>query len=125
MIEHSRSSNFSASLVKNIPYIGLGLSISCKRLYSCGALQKGRGRKPTPRAEELCEGIKSNSSEEASLTANIHIDGVQHNLGDVGGADGKGTQGTPKTSHGNKGKIPWNKGRKHSEGNYFLRGNLF
>lgn len=123
MIEHSRSSNFSASLVKSIsPYVGLGLSISCKRLYSCRALHKGRSRKQTSRVEESCEGVKSDLSE-ANSSANVPTDGVQHILGKAG-EDSKRTKGTKKTSHGNKGRVPWNKGQKHSEGNYFRSASL-
>lgn len=115
VIGHSRNSNFSASLVET--YVGLGLSISCKRIYSCRALHKGHNRRHTSHVEESCEGIKSDSAE-ANSSANVHTDGVRHILGNAG-EDSKRTKGTNKTSHGNKGRVPWNKGRKHSEGNYF------
>ncbi|XP_057795944.1 stress response protein NST1 [Salvia miltiorrhiza] len=93
VIGQARNSEFSASLVKNVsPYTGIGLSVSCKRLYSCRAVKKDPNRRA----------IQSDFSEKANATVNIDS------------KDDKETQ-TDKTSHGNKGRVPWNKGLKHSE----------
>ncbi|KAH6775711.1 hypothetical protein C2S52_013272 [Perilla frutescens var. hirtella] len=112
VIGHSRNSRLSAFLVKSTsPYAGLGLSISCKRLCSCRAVHKNRNRRDTSH-----DGIKSDLSEEANSTTIVRIDGSQHILGNVDSEDDdKGTQRTDKTCHGNKGRVPWNKGLKHSE----------
>lgn len=108
VIGPSRNSRLNAFLVKSTsPYVGLGLSISCKRLCSCRAVYKNRNRRDTSH-----DGIKSDLSEEASSTASVCIDGNQHILGNV---DSEDNEGTHKTTHGNKGRVPWNKGRKHSE----------
>lgn len=106
MIAQARSAQCSASLVKSVsPYAGIGLSISCKRLYSCRAVRKDPNRRDN----------KSDLLEEANTTANVRIDGLQRILVNVDGKDDK----TDKISHGNKGRVPWNKGQKHNEGNCF------
>ncbi|KAL1567233.1 golgin subfamily A member 6-like protein 1 [Salvia divinorum] len=87
VIELARTSEFSASLVKTAsPFASIALSVSCRGV-----------RKNHDRSD-----IKSDSSEEVNSPANFDS------------KDDKETQ-TDKINHGNKGRIPWNKGRKHSE----------
>lgn len=93
MIEHSRNSNFSASLVKSVSPQRFSLSVSCKQLYLCRAVRKDPNRKYTSHVDESGEVINSDSSENGNVE-----------------------ERAKKTSHGNKGRVPWNKGRKHSEG---------
>lgn len=100
VIGQAGNSQFSASLVNRVsPYAGIGLPISCKRLYSCRAVKKDPNQRD----------ISSDLLEEANATADVL---------NVDSKDAKETQ-MDKISHGNKGRVPWNKGRKHSEGKYF------
>lgn len=101
VIERTTYSSFRASLlVKNKPpSISLGLFSSYRVLSKDINTKKSH-------IVEYCEGIKSDSLEGLNLTANAHV-------------DDKKIQRTEKVAHGNKGRVPWNKGRKHSEGNYF------
>lgn len=82
------------------PYAGIGLSVSCTRLNSCRAVGKDHNTRD----------IRSHLSEEGSATANRKDDKKKQ---------------TDKIGHGNKGRVPWNKGRKHSEGNCFRIGICF
>ncbi|XP_042042706.1 golgin subfamily A member 6-like protein 1 [Salvia splendens] len=87
----ARTSEFSASLLKTAsPFSSIALSVSCR------AVRKN------PDGRD----VKSDPSEEANATLNF--------LTNVDCEDDKETQ-TDKSDHGNKGRIPWNKGRKHSE----------
>ena len=91
----ARTSEFSASLVKTAsPFSSIALSVSCRAVRKNPDLRD----------------IKSDPPEEANATPNF--------LTNVDCEDDKETQ-TDKSDHGNKGRIPWNKGRKHSEGNCF------
>lgn len=101
-----RNSSFSASPVKNVSPQRFGLSVSCKQLYLCRAVRKDPYGKYTSHVDESGEGIESD------LAAK----------GNVDSEDSEVTQTVKKTSHGNKGRVPWNKGRKHSEGRYLLSG---
>ncbi|KAL8505745.1 hypothetical protein ACS0TY_016820 [Phlomoides rotata] len=95
VIERTTYSSFRASLLvkKNIsPCIGL--------FSSYRVLSKDINTKKSHTVEYF-EGIKSDSLEEVNLTENVHID--------------KEIQRTEKVIHGNKGRVPWNKGKKHSE----------
>lgn len=84
--------------------IGLGLGL----FSSHRVLSKDINTKKS-HIVQYYEGIKSDSLDELNLSANVHIDSE----------DDKEIGGTNNVGHGNKGRVPWNKGRKHSEGNYF------
>ncbi|KAL8046650.1 hypothetical protein ABFX02_08G190600 [Erythranthe guttata] len=121
-IEHAAHSTCGgASLATKIcPFIGLGhprLVSSFTGPYSSRAMHKCfyPREKTVPRVvESSCRGdfVNSDVSEEPNLTENTQADSSRHILE---GVDTKEIQRRKKIGKGNKGKIPWNIGRKHSE----------
>ncbi|KAI3466060.1 hypothetical protein Pfo_022723 [Paulownia fortunei] len=116
VIEHTTYSTSGASLVKNIcPCVGLGHFSSFKGPYSCRAMHKEIYPRQAPHVVESCKGVKSDLLEEPNLTEKIQVDSCQHSLESVDTEDDKEIQRRKKIGHRNKGKVPWNKGRKHTE----------
>ncbi|KAK6154290.1 hypothetical protein DH2020_008538 [Rehmannia glutinosa] len=114
VIEHTTYSTSRASLVKNTcPCVALGIFSSFKGPYSCRAMDKGIYSRRTPHVLESCKGVKSDLSEEPNLTEKIQVDSQYQESVDM--EDDKEIQRRIKIGHRNKGKVPWNKGRKHSE----------
>ncbi|KAK6132496.1 hypothetical protein DH2020_033796 [Rehmannia glutinosa] len=114
VIEHTTYSTSRASLVKNTcPCVALGILSSFKGPYSCRAMDKGIYSRRTPHVMESCKGVKSDQSEEPNLNEKIHVDSQCQESVDI--EDDKEIQRRVKIGHRNKGKVPWNKGRKHSE----------
>ncbi|KAK6132654.1 hypothetical protein DH2020_033606 [Rehmannia glutinosa] len=76
-------------------------------------MDKGIYSRRTPHVLESCKGVKSDLSEEPNLTEKIQVDSQYQESVDM--EDDKEIQRRIKIGHRNKGKVPWNKGRKHSE----------
>lgn len=120
VIDHKIYSVSGASLVKNTcPWIGPGFFSNFKGPYSCRAIHKDVYPWETLHVLGSCEGLKPDPVEEPNVTEKMKVDSYQHILGGVDTTDDREIERRKKIGHRNKGKVPWNKGRKHSEGNYF------
>ncbi|KAL2476411.1 hypothetical protein Adt_37147 [Abeliophyllum distichum] len=110
---------FPASLVKSIsPSVGIGVGIasSSKGPYSYKAMHAGTYPGETPQVEESHkEQVISDLPMEQVLSEEIRVDNNGNSVEISGCEDEKEIQRRRKIGLANKGKVPWNKGRKHSE----------
>ncbi|KAL0328431.1 UNVERIFIED_CONTAM: hypothetical protein Scaly_2275700 [Sesamum calycinum] len=114
VIEQTTYSTSGISRGKNTsPCVGHGLFTCYMGPYSCRGMQKDIYVGPTPQLMESSEGqVKSDSFETPNLTEKMQVDSHRHILES---ADAEDDEISKRTGHGNKGRVPWNKGRKHSE----------
>ncbi|XP_011098244.1 stress response protein nst1 [Sesamum indicum] len=114
VIEQTTYSTSGISRVKNTsPCVGYGLFTCYMRPYSCRGTHKDIYVGQTPQVMESSEGqVKSDSFEIPNLTEKMQVDSHRHILES---ADAEDDEISKRTGHGNKGRVPWNKGQKHSE----------
>ncbi|KAK4387122.1 hypothetical protein Sango_2582800 [Sesamum angolense] len=114
VIEQTTYSTSAISRGKNTsPCVGHGLFTCYMGPYSCRGMQKDIYVGQTPQLMESSEGqVKSDSFETPNLTEKMQVDSHRHILES---ADAEDDEISKRTGHGNKGRVPWNKGRKHSE----------
>ncbi|XP_022877430.1 uncharacterized protein LOC111395602 isoform X2 [Olea europaea var. sylvestris] len=112
---------FDASLVKSMsPSIGLGLAIvsSSKGPFSCKTVQTGTFQGETPYIEPdgSCkeQGMFDFPMEQVS-SKEIRVDSNANSVEISEFDNDYEIQRRRKIGLANKGKVPWNKGRKHSE----------
>ncbi|CAA2953475.1 golgin subfamily A member 6 22 [Olea europaea subsp. europaea] len=105
-----------SSLLKSVsPFVGLGLASSSKGPYSCKAMYTGTYQGETPEVEESWkEQVMSDLPMEQVLSEVIRAENNGNSV-EIS-EDDKEIQRRRKIGLANKGKVPWNKGRKHSEG---------
>ncbi|KAL0282619.1 UNVERIFIED_CONTAM: hypothetical protein Sangu_2481500 [Sesamum angustifolium] len=114
VIEQTTYSTSGISRGKNTsPCVGHGIFTCYMGPYSCRGMQKDIYVGPTPQLMESSKGqVKSDSFETPNLTEKMQVDSHRHILES---ADAENDEISKRTGHGNKGRVPWNKGRKHSE----------
>ncbi|KAK4420406.1 hypothetical protein Salat_1990900 [Sesamum alatum] len=114
VIEPTTNSTSGVPRVKNIsPCVSHGRFTCYLGSYSCRGTHKDIYVGQTPQAVESSKGqVKSDSFETPKLTEKIQVDSHRHI---PESADAEDDEISKRTGHGNKGRVPWNKGRKHSE----------
>ncbi|KAL2496464.1 hypothetical protein Fot_40221 [Forsythia ovata] len=96
--------------------VGIGLASSSNGPYSYKAMHAGTYPEETPQVEESRkEQVISNLPMEQVLSEEIRVDNKGNSVEISGCEDEKEIQRRRKIGLANKGKVPWNKGRKHSE----------
>eukprot|EP00261_Vitis_vinifera_P031793 XP_019073036.1 PREDICTED: uncharacterized protein LOC100264054 isoform X2 [Vitis vinifera] len=105
---------FRVSVMKNVPP-SLGFSSSFSRLHSLGALPMSINAGETLDSDECGESkLGADSSKKHTLNGVVQLDSYS-NSGEIYINDHcKESQRRRKIGLANKGRVPWNKGRKHS-----------
>lgn len=112
----TKQSSCRVSLVKNkSPPIGLVSPFT--RIHASRALSVVDAVETSDLGDCFEQKLSTDSSEENTFTDNIQLYSSSEILMDKNQRE---QQRIRKIAHANKGKVPWNKGRKHSPGNFLL-----